>query len=118
MTNPQTPAALAGAAAEAIRQINHRILNGGEGWQYPGDAYSLLGSLDRMAGGLPQALDQTRAFVSGLAGDGHLRSVNDTLDHDVAAAQFALRDAARHAEVLQQALARAHSAVSPLAYED
>jgi hypothetical protein len=114
----QTPAELAGAAAEAIRQLNHRTLNGGDGWTYPGDAYTVLGALDSAAGGLPQVLGQVRAFLNRLDALGHLRSDHGPVDHDLNAALFALRDAAQHAAGLREALGRAHSATGHLGWLD
>jgi hypothetical protein len=57
-----TPAAAANIAGEAIRDLNHRTFSGPSlhlsGWEYPSDAYRVLGSLGYLAGGLPQALAQ------------------------------------------------------------
>jgi hypothetical protein len=57
-----TPAAAANIAGEAIRDLNHRTFSGPclhlSGWEYPSDAYRVLGSLGYLAGGLPQALEQ------------------------------------------------------------
>ncbi|WP_327707545.1 hypothetical protein OG530_40990 (plasmid) [Streptomyces decoyicus] len=115
MTDTTTPAAHATAAAEAVRALNHATLGPGrDGWEYPSDAYDVIGGLDRMAGGLPQALDQVWALVGGLAADGYVRSDRGDASIDLADARTAIEDAKTALEMLSNALNRAHSATAPL----
>lgn len=119
MTDAKTPAQLADDAAEGVRGLNHATLSPGRpGWEFPADAYSVIGGLDRMAGYLFQSMDQTWSLLSGLAVDGHVRSDRGDTDRDLTEAQMALEDAKVAAEALREALARAHSATSPLAFQE
>jgi hypothetical protein len=71
-----TPAAAANIAGEAIRDLNHRTFAGPgrhmSGWEYPSDAYRVLGSLGYLAGGLPQVLEQIDRFLVQLQDAGHV----------------------------------------------
>jgi len=114
----KSPATLASSAAEAIRSLNHATLNYGRvDWEYPSDAYDVIGGLDRMAGMLPQALDQVDALLSTVAGDKRLRSDRGTPDQDIVQALAALADARDAAVQLNAALSRAHSATGALGWE-
>jgi hypothetical protein len=115
-----TATAHASTAAEAIRTLNHATLPGGsdDSLKYPADVHDIIGSLDQLAAGLPQALGQVWTFLSGLAGDGYLRSDRNSLDRDLSDTHAALDDAVRAAHSLTGALGRAHSATSHLAYND
>jgi len=115
------PADLASAAAEAVRGLNHATLNTGRtGWEYPSDAYEVIGGLDQMARGLPQALQQVSRLLFELDADGHVRSDHGpaAVSEEVLTARTALRAASLATEQLVSALGRAHSATSPLAYQD
>lgn len=114
----KTPAQLADDAGEAVRAINHLTLSPRDGWWYPGDAYSVIGNLAHMAGMLPQAITQTRSLIARLDAEGRLRSDKDTLDTDLAAAYAGLEVAAAAAQTLHQALSRAQSGMSPIAYKE
>jgi hypothetical protein len=114
----KTPAQLADDAAEAIRAINHRTMSSGDDWQYPGDAYSVVGNLSQVAMMLPQALDQIGALVERLDQAGNLRSDKDTLATDLDSTYGGLADAHDAARKLYDALNRAHSGLSPIAYKD
>jgi hypothetical protein len=116
MTDPKTPAQLADQAAEAIRAINHLTMSRRNGWEYPGDAYSVVGNLSQMAMMLPQALDQIGALI-GQMGEGNLRSDRDTLADDLDATYGGLADAHDAARKLYESLNRAHSGLSPIAYK-
>lgn len=120
MTDKHTPAAYAREAEEAIRALTHVTISTGgqDGWQYPSDTYEVIGGLDHLAMNLPQALGQVWSMLSGLAADGHVSSDRGTTDADLTAARAALDDAAAAARALQMALARAHSATSPLSWQD
>lgn len=114
----ETPAQLATQAAEAIRSINHLTMSPGDGWTYPSDAYSVVGELSRLAMMLPQALDQIGALIEPLDTEGKLRSDKNTLSADLQNAYAGLTDAHDAAKALYEALNRAHSGLSPIAYTD
>lgn len=119
MTDPKTPAELASDAAESIRGLNHATLSlGNLDWEYPSNAYSVIGGLERAAAYLPQALEQTWKLLSGLAADGHVGSTTGDADKDLTEARLALDEARILAVRLDTALQRAHNATSPLTYED
>ncbi len=117
----RTPARLADDAYEALRALNHATLapaRGDEDWAFPGDAYSVVGNLSQAAMVLPQALEQTEALVKHLEASGNLRSDRDMLDSDLAATYAGLAEAKAAAQTLFEALNRAHSGLSPIAYKD
>lgn len=119
--NDPTPARYADDAAEAIRALNHATLRPGTGldWEYPGDAYDVVGHLVAMAERLPQALGQISALVECLATTGHIRSdKGGDGAAEVAAVLAGLHSAGSYAEVLGNDLNDVHSALSPLAYKD
>jgi hypothetical protein len=67
-TYPRTPIevrALADAASQAIRQLNHAThpADGFPGLEYPSDACQLLAAVQELAGRLPQLLGQISAFL-------------------------------------------------------
>ncbi|MEU1600681.1 hypothetical protein ABZ468_50120 [Streptomyces sp. NPDC005708] len=102
---------------EAVRGLNHATLGPGRyGWQYP-DAYTAIGGLEQMVGGITQALEQAWTPLSSLEGDGHIRSTRDTVARDMTGARKTLDDARESSDRLGAALHRAHNATSPLAYE-
>ncbi|MFI6730913.1 hypothetical protein [Streptomyces atratus] len=114
----KTPAQLADAAGDAIRALNHATLGRQADWEYPGDAYSVVGNLAHMAGMLPQALDQIAQLLKRLEGEGHLKSDRDTLADDLEAAHDGLTIAAGAAETLRGALDRAQNGLGSVAYKE
>ncbi|MEU7206164.1 hypothetical protein [Streptomyces sp. NPDC045470] len=115
----KTPAELADVAAEAMRVINELTRSRSRDWKYPGDVYSLIGSLSPMAMMLPQALDQAARLIAGLNEGGHLRSDKDHHLEDDLGEIFHGLDAARTAaERLYDSLTRAHSGLGSLRYKD
>ncbi|MFF3720565.1 hypothetical protein [Streptomyces prasinus] len=117
----KTPAQLADDAYEALRALNHATIGwnrGHEDWQFPGDAYSVVGNLSQTAMVLPQALEQIEALVKHLESGENLRSDRNTLDTDLAATYEGLAEAKAAAQTLFEALNRAHSGLSPIAYKD
>ena len=62
-----TPARALDIAGQAVRDFNHRSHGrfriGKPGWEYPSNAYSALGELTYLAGGLPQAFEQIMAAL-------------------------------------------------------
>lgn len=118
-SDPKTPAQLASAAADSINALNHATIGPGQlDWEYPSHTYTVLGSLERMSGGLPQAMEQVRSLLSGLFFDGHVGSTTGSAEQKVTEAIAALDDARAAAAQLNSALQRAHNATSPLTYED
>lgn len=118
MTEPKTPAQLADDAAEAVRALNHATLSTRDGWEFPADAYSVVGNLGTLVMRLPQALEQLTEFIDQLHADGHVRADGgDTRDRMIAlrAGTVGAVDAA---EKLRSALDEMHAALSPLAYQD
>ena len=69
MTDPRQATALAQAAADAIRGLNHAA---GDGLGQPSDAYDVLGSLSLAASRLGQALAQVARFLDLALADGRL----------------------------------------------
>lgn len=120
MTDPKTPTQFASEAAEAVRGLNHATFSGAGayGWEYPSNAYSVIGGLERAAGYLPQALEQVWTLLSGLDADKHVGSTTGDPNKDLTAARAALDEARAAAAALNAALQRAHNATSPLTYED
>jgi len=114
----KTPAELADQAAEAVRAINHLTRSPGDDWQYPGDAYTVVGNLAYMAGMLPQLLEQITRLIADLNESGHLRSDNNQLEQNLTDTLLGLDTARLAAEQLYAGLNRAHSGLSPIAYKD
>lgn len=113
----RTPADLSNEAAETVRALNHRTRAESDDWQYPGDAYSVVGNLTYLAGGLPQALAQISALVQRLESSGNLRSDKTSVAADLHETYAGLSDAKAAAEQLYTALNRAHAGLGPIAYD-
>lgn len=114
----KTPAQISDTAAEAIRALNHATLGSPrEDWEYPGDAYSVIGNLSFMAGMLGQAVEQATALVGRAHLTGHLTH-DKGLDPDTA--MQAVTEAEQNTQAvltaLNAALGELHSALSPLGY--
>ncbi len=117
-TDPKTPAQLADDAAEAIRSANHATMSIRPGWEFPADAYSVVGNLLVMVQRLPQLLEQVEVFTQHLADGDHIRSDRGGNGaEEVAAALDALSRASTDAVAMAASLDTAHSALSPLAYQ-
>lgn len=120
-TDPQAPARLADAAAEAVRSLNHATLSRrAAGWEYPGDAYSTVASLSAMAAMLPQALGQIEGFIGALGDADRLRSDKGPEDLPGRLTEFhdAMGAASRQARALYVALNQAHQLLGPVAYKE
>jgi hypothetical protein len=65
------PAALARAAAEAVRALNHLTL-GADGLGQPADAYEVLGELSLAAARIPQLLGQLGRWLAAALASGRL----------------------------------------------
>ncbi|MFZ3500669.1 hypothetical protein ACODT5_46930 [Streptomyces sp. 5.8] len=115
----KTPAQLADTAGDAIRALNHATLGSPRpDWEYPGDAYSVVGNLSYMAGMLPQAVEQIAKLLKRLEAEGHLKSDRNTLAADLEAAYAGLTIAAGAADTLRGALDRAQSGLGAVAYNE
>ncbi len=68
---PDGTLALARAAAEAIRGLNHATL-GAEGLGQPSDAYAVLGELSTAASRIPQLLGQVGRWLAAALAGGRL----------------------------------------------
>jgi hypothetical protein len=120
MTDPKTPAQLADDAAEAVRSINHLTTRRptGEGWEFPSDAYSVVGNLGTLAMRLPQALEQLTEFVVTLDADDHVLADDGATGDRLVALRAGTTDAVAAAEKLRSALDEMHAALAALAYQD
>ena len=119
MTDAKTPAQLADQAAEAVRALNHLTGTPQADWEYPADAYSVIGNLEAMAQRLPQLYGQISRFLQRLADEDHIRSDRGGNGaEEVAAAIDGLTRAAEDATAMAAALDTVHSALGPLAYQD
>lgn len=114
----RSPSQMAAESAASIRALNHRTRTADEDWQYPGDAYNVVGNLSELAMMLPQALDQITRLVNDLNETGRLRSDKDTLDSDLGEVFYGLDAARNAANQLYGALNRAHQGLGPLGYRD
>ena len=114
MTGP-TPGALADAAAEAIRALNHATIGGG-GLVHPADAYDVLGALATLAARLPQALGQVQDFLDDATEHGRIAVVDGEHAGDPIAAVTTcahhLDHAAAAAHRLHEALDAARAAIT------
>ncbi len=108
MSAGDSPAALAGQAAEAVRALNHATLPGSCGLAFPADAYDVTGALALLASRLPQALAQLQAFLRTEIAAGRVAIVAGEHAGDPAAVLTAvtasLDSAAASARRLHQAL--------------
>jgi hypothetical protein len=111
----RTPAELADVAAEGIRSLNHALY---AGFTYPGDAYSTVGELSRLASMLPQALTMIRGAVEKLEQDSALQSDRDTLADDLARTYDGLQQAASNAQALYESIRQAHAGLSHIGLQD
>lgn len=115
----KTPAQLADDAAQAIRALNHVTMSTRDGWEFPSDAYSVIGNLRELAQYLPQLLQQTEVFLQRLTDGDHIRSDRGGNGAaEVNAALDGLDRAREDAVTMEAALDTVHSALSPLAYQD
>jgi hypothetical protein len=71
MSDSPQAVALARSAAEAVRSLNHATL-GGNGLDWPADAYEVLGELSLAASRLPQLLGQVGRWLAAALAAGRL----------------------------------------------
>ncbi|MFE6686576.1 hypothetical protein ACFVFQ_08860 [Streptomyces sp. NPDC057743] len=120
MAIARRPEGNANTVAEAVRKYNHATVptprSRTGSLHYPGQAYSSVAAFKQMAQMLPQAFDQTSGFLTRLHHDGHLTADHGTVEDHVFDARQALTEAAHCADMLAEALNRAHNAVAPLGY--
>lgn len=92
--SPDYTKEVAAQLAECVRVLNHAT-QGDDGLRNSADAYELLGELSTAAAGLPQLLQQTRAFLDRELEAGRLRDTNDGDPADAVEAAGAYVDGAR-----------------------
>lgn len=115
------PVEHADQVAEAVRGLIHATMwhREGGGWEFPSDAYDVIGGLQVAAMRMPQALQQAGKFIEHFAAEGTL-GVDASGPPDVATSQAALGDALvdaiKAAEALALALALAHAHAAHLTY--
>lgn len=114
----KTPRQLADDADEAIRALNHVTMNRRDEWEYPGDAYSVTGSLGSMAARLPQALQQIQRFLNELEREHALSSTHGNLAADLAQVRSGLTLSLKGAAQMLQGLTAAQSGLSSIAYKE
>ena len=109
-------------AAEALRALNHATQPGTGALTGPADLYDVLGALVLLAGRLPQVLSQLQAFLNAEHTAGRIAIIDDphTNDPAVTVTQLSrfLDDAAGHADLMGQALERAHATAARTARTD
>jgi hypothetical protein len=112
--SPDGTLALARAAAEAIRSLNHATL-GGDGLEQPADAYAILGELSLAASRLPQLLGQVGRWLAAALAAGRLGS-DDGTDPAcaVSSAQIFICDARGSAAALAGNLSQAQQQLAPV----
>jgi hypothetical protein len=117
--SPRKTLALARTAAGAVRSLNHATL-GGQGLDWPADAYELIGELALAAAGLPQLLAQVGRWLASALAAGRL-GCDDGTDPAAAVSGAALfitgarntaAALARDLGCAQQQLAAVHGAPS------
>lgn len=124
MSDPKTPAVLADEAAESIRSLNHATLSKRPGWEYPSDAYDVVGDLGRLVMMLPQALQQAGKFFDDLADNGHVGVDSAGRENNVTARSMQIAvgnyliNAVAIATELYDELKDAHSALSYATYTE
>jgi len=108
------PAALARAAAEAVRSLNHATL-GGDGPGQPADACEILGELSLTASRIPQLLGQIGRWLAAALAAGRL-GCDDGTDPAaaVAGAWMFISDARGSAAALARDLEHAQQQLAAL----
>ncbi|MEY9966684.1 hypothetical protein ABIA33_004749 [Streptacidiphilus sp. MAP12-16] len=104
----RAPYEFAGAAADEIRALNYRTLDGG--YPSPGDVYDTAHALRTLAQRLPQALEQLGIGLAALADGDQVRITSgapgtDTVPERRRQIAEALDAGLRATDVLEQALA-------------
>ena len=105
--SPDETLALARTAAGAVRSLNHATL-GGEGLDWPAEAYELIGELALAVAGLPQLLAQVGRWLASALAAGRL-GCDDGTDPAgaVSGAWLFISDARNTAAALARDLGRA-----------
>lgn len=92
--------AIANAAAEEVRALNHRTFDA-QAFNEPADVYRTVSNLTQLVQGLPQAIEQTWKRLRAMEQDGAIRMDNGT---DVAKA---MEEARQEWNAARQSLATA-----------
>ncbi|MGV9888408.1 hypothetical protein [Streptomyces sp. NPDC003395] len=89
------PSAIAGAAAEEIRALNHRTMDA-NAFEQPSDVYRTIGLLLALMQGVPQAIEQTWADLRAMEEADAIRMDDGTdVRERMQEAQAALNEARR-----------------------
>ncbi|MEU7400736.1 hypothetical protein [Streptomyces sp. NPDC044948] len=109
------PDRIASQAADLLRSFNHATFDIGDDWQYPGHAYSAVGSLAYLIRMLPQAIEQTARPMERTHHDGRLL-IDGGGDSDQAVGHLreAVKTAAQIAALLAQAVEHVHVSTSSM----
>lgn len=75
------PAAIAKAAAEEIRALNHSTISA-KAFEEPSDIYRTVGELKQTVWGMPQAIEQTWKALKAMREDSVIRMDNDSSVND------------------------------------
>jgi hypothetical protein len=106
------PAAIARAAAEEIRTLNHRTL-GQHAFDEPSAIYSTVNELKQAVWGMPQAIEQTWRELKAMRDEGAIRMDNGTeADEGAEEARQELNEARQLLAQAGAALDRATSVLS------
>lgn len=113
-----SPAQHLSAAADGVRAFNHTSRTTGTDWEYPGDAYTALGTLSYLAGMLGQTVEQSTTPVRAAYEQGRIL-VDGGGDTEAKFGELvaAREDAIAAAAALTAAVQRMHNAVSPMGYD-
>jgi hypothetical protein len=112
-------------AGQAVRDFNHRSFGymciNKPGWRYAPDAYTALGELTVLAGGLPQAFAQIITALRHEAEHDLIKvdphtSYESHPEQAVAAAAEALQRAIAAAHTMYQSITDAQNAINAVAY--
>ncbi len=105
-------------AAEKVRAFNHTTLSSGTDWEYPSHSYDALGALDRLAGILPQALEQALRPVTHTHAQGRIAiDGGGDADAEVRKLQTALSSALRYAVGLSETIGAMHAITGRMAVD-
>jgi hypothetical protein len=117
MNLDRDPSAMANAAAEEVRALNHRTLNPADAFQEPSDLYDVANGLKLILERLPQALQQLSKGLNRYD-DADVLRMDDGSNPAVGAARAlaALQSAQGQAQLLYATLGAATSTLSKMAF--
>lgn len=111
----ENPARHLSAAAEAVRAFNHTSRSVGDGWYFPSDSYTALGSLSHLVSMLGQVISQATRPVMNTHEQMRIL-IDGGGDPDAAVAELvdAREQAFAAAGALTAAVQRMHNITSPM----